>query len=182
MSYVSQAVAAKNLARDILRTQMAIRIQERLAKAKDEFTAAVKSYANYIASFVTEDADDAKAAADRTATREAFAAALVATPGLTSDELTAIQTQVSEAQSKRDKEDKESSAASAKEREAATKRHLDGIDLARAEVARVTANVAKLESGEMKVDAEELKALANKLIADGKVEAGESDDSTEVDA
>lgn len=179
MTYVSQAVAAKTKARDILRTKMATRILERRAVAADAFKAAIKSYANLVSSFTRSDENTTKMTEEREAKRIAFFDALETVPGISDEERADIADAARTAQAANDKADEEDKVSRSKVREEDLKEAADNITEARKELARHDDNLAKLESGEMKVNKEELDALTAELITSGRVEAGQAEEGTE---
>lgn len=179
MTYVSQAVAAKTKARDILRTQMATRILERLNGAEKTLTDIMRAYVERVAMFARYDKDDVKAEQENTETREEVDLALASVEGLTdkerSDLTAANQKSRDENDAANDKRNKEGHEARTKSIEDYLKR----IVSAREEVARHQDNLQKLETGKMKVNKEELDTLTAELIDSGRVEAGEAEEGTE---
>lgn len=182
MTYSAQAAAAKAQARDILRTEMAIRIQRRISEAAAALNKIFRHIASVAVSTTEIDADNAKDAAELADERAAEDAALAAIPGITPDELTALQAEVAK---ERADEDAEAAAAEKRIQESRAEVALSqakDIAAARDAVAHAEDNLAKLESGELKVDREKLDALTNKLLEEGRVEAGTATEVAEAEA
>lgn len=179
MNYDKIALAAKNLARDILRSQMLARIQSRLEKAQGALNSAIRTAAKHAVDRAEEDkkkAEDDQKRADR---RKAFAEALTSVATVSADELSAAQAAVKETYDEADKNaaDEAKSVAAARADQDAT--DAKNIQLAREEVARLAQVLADANAGKIKVDAEELSALTAKLIEDGRVTDLESISSDE---
>lgn len=170
-AYKASVVAAK----DILRTQMAGRILERIAKASADLITSIRHYAVVMKDQAKLVKDETEKATKRTEEREAFDDALAATPGITPEELSAAQEALATERAENDKtrEDsaKNASEARTKELEDAAKRIADD----KTEVTRLQDQLGKVQSGELKVDKEELKTLANELtekaLSEGAVDA-----------
>lgn len=174
MSYASQATTAKRIARDILRSQMAIRIQERVSKARAVYLATLRNLANVLEDHKLEDKRLATTDAETTARetfdmrRQILGALPVVTDEATLRELTAAI------------DESEAAAAEARKLadDAAEKRRADEIERATNQVEEAKKNLdhhlenlAKVESGELKVSKDDMLALANKLIEEGRVPA-----------
>lgn len=168
MTYTEAAVAAKEKARDILRTAMAVRIMGRIEDAKAEFISSIKSYANTVVSNGKLEAEAAEAKTKRLEKRDAFTQALGEVEGLTAEDLSLITESVTKAQAENDKKADEDAEADAKYRSERLVEASKAIVEARKEHERNQANLAKLEAGEMKVDKDELDALTSKLLEDFK--------------
>ncbi len=164
--YNAVAAAATEKARDILRAQMAVRIQDRVQKAKDSVVKAVRHYAQVIADATKKAKDAAKAEAERADKRDAFSQGLGNVPGISPTELQlavdAVEADRKEADDSRAEDAKAEAKAYEEQKVEAAKRIADAHE----ELAHATENLEKLGRGELKVNADELKTLAQKLIAD----------------
>lgn len=163
-NYEAAFKAAMTAAKDILRTQMAGRVLERIEKAKGEVTAAIRAYADIIRN--QNKAKKARAEEDtkRNENRDAFTQAFGEIEGVDAADLEAARAAVdaerAESDKNREEEDKQRSEAEQKSRDAAKKR----IEDAKAEVARLTTKLDDVHSGKEKVNKDELKTLANELV------------------
>ena len=166
IDYSAVATSVKEKARDILRAQMAIRIQDRVQKALDAVNSAIRHYAQVVVDYNKGESDKAEAATKRDAKRDAFTQALGKVPGLSADDLAAVSADLkktrTESDAERAEDDKLDAKAYAESLDSASKRIVE----AQEDLAHAKDNLAKLNAGELKVDAEELKALATKLVED----------------
>src|ERR1017187_7341277 len=133
MSYQTQAAAAKSMARDILRTEMALRIQERATKAQAALTSAVKNLVAVTADQVKQAARIVKMRADDDAEIAAYGQALGTIEGLTPDEITAVSAELATEAARLVTERSENDEAIAKSNADQIKHAQDKIDAARAE-------------------------------------------------
>lgn len=163
-NYEAVFKASQVTARDILRTQMAGRILERIANARNTFITTVKALANLKATHTREEASFAEDAKKRSEKRQQFADALSGIENLSETEAAAVREQVAKQQAEFDQKEQEAADARAKTRAEELKRAEADIEEARKEVARLEDNLAKVNSGEMKVNADELKNLTNELV------------------
>lgn len=169
MNHQNIATAARALAKDILLSQMAVRIQERLSAAKADLVQSIRAFAVMKRDWAKEDEDAAEAKTKREAKQKAFDEALASVEGLSEEELAAAQEAV--AADRKESDDKASEEAEA-QAEARTKAEANAqkrVEDARKAVAHHTDNLDKLSKGSLKVNAEELKTLASKLIDEGRV-------------
>ena len=166
MNYAEIATRAKAQARDILRAQMAIRIQDRYTGAKRTLVNALREKAHLLASFSKADKKQLKADEDDAAEDFLFAA-VVAEFDVTDAAL------VNEAMAEELAAEAETRRQFDIEREDARGRQLEtaeaNIVTAREALTHVEENLVKLEAGELKVDKDALKDLANQLITEGRV-------------
>jgi len=165
-NYESVATAAREKAKDILRGQMAVRIQERVQNAKDTVVKAIRHYAQVIVDAGKTAKESAESETKRAEKRDAFNQALGNVPGISPAELQlatdAVESDRKEADERRAEEMKAEEAAKAESLKSAATRIAD----ANKELEHATGNLEKLGRGELKVNAEELKTLAQKLIED----------------
>lgn len=170
MDYSAIATGAKDKARDILRAQMAIRIQERVQAAKDCVVSAIRHYAKLVVDAAKSAKDAAEEATKRTERRDAFNQAMQDVPGATVEEIAlaakALDEERAESDKNRDEEAKADVKAHTEALESAGKRIVE----AREKLVHANENLAKLNAGELKVDAEELKTLANTLIEEERAD------------
>lgn len=172
MSYASQATTAKRIARDILRSQMAIRVQERVSKARAAYTATLRNLANIIEDHKAEDKhvessnDEASAAETFDLRRQILGELPVVTDEATLRELTK---EIDEAEANAATLRKEAAEAAAKRRAREIEHATNHVDEAKKELDHHLENLAKIESGDLKVSKDEMLALANKLIEEGRV-------------
>jgi hypothetical protein len=166
IDYSAVATSVKEKARDILRAQMAIRIQDRVQKAKDAVNGAIRHYCQLVVDHNKSEADETEAATKRATKRDAFTQALGSVPGLSADDLSAVTADITadraEADAQRAEDAKADAKAYAESLVSATTRITDAQEA----LAHANDNLAKLNAGELKVDLEELKALATKLVED----------------
>lgn len=165
-NYESVATAAREKAKDILRGQMAVRIQERVQNAKDSVVKAIRHYAQILADAAKKSKDAAKAEEERVAKRDTFSQGLGNVPGVSPAELQLAIDAVDEDRKEADNARKEDAKADEKAHAEACDEAAKRIAAAHEELAHATENLEKLGRGELKVNAEELKALAQKLVAD----------------
>ena len=171
MDYTVIASEAKTKARDILRAQMAIRIQERVQKTQDSIVKAVRHYAKLVVDAAEAATEKAETDAKLAARRDAFGQAIGNVPGVSANDLTLVTKAIEAERTERDadkaKEAEEDTKAQVKRIENAAK---DIID-AQTEFTHANDNLTKLNRGDLKVDMEELKAIANKLIEEERAQA-----------
>lgn len=172
MTYTESAKQAKGEAKDILRTEMAIRILDRIAEATVAFNSSVKHYATLVVNFAAAAKKRAENVEKQTENRKAYAEALAAVPGVSAEELAAVQATVAKTQASNDTEDGEVTAACTKEESLLLREAAEDIESSREEVTRLQKNLTKLEAGDLPVKKDELDALSQKLIRDGAIVAG----------
>lgn len=168
--YASIATAAKEKARDILRTQMAVRIQERVQKAKDSVVSAIRHYASLVVDFSKTNKKDAEEAEKRSERRTEFDGALNDVPGISVEDRRAAANALDEERAENDKSRAENAKSAAKTHKEGLENALKRIAEAKESLDHANENLDKLSSGELKVDAEELKTLANKLIEEERAD------------
>lgn len=169
-NYAATATAAKEKARDILRAQAAIRIQDRVAAALASFNKKVRRYAKLVADFAEDAKNTTESQTERADRRAAMDAALAEVPGVSTSELAAVTADLAAERTEGDTARTEQDTSAQKAQTEALTQAAAEIDEARTELVRNQANLTKLQAGEIKVDAEELKALAAKLIEEERAE------------
>ena len=166
MDYSTIATAAKDKARDILRGQMAVRIQECVSNAAADLTAAVRAYAVMLRKQAKEDKDTTTSNQEKIDKRAAFDAILLAVPGIDAVTLKAAQDAVTADRAEEDKEAATAAADAVEARKSSVDAATDRIKKTQDALKHAQDNLAKVNSGELKVDLDELNALAQKLIED----------------
>ena len=164
MDYAQIASDAKVKARDILRAQAALRIQDRIVAATNAVTKAIRHYAKVVVDLAEAATLKSEADAKRVARRAAFSEAVTNVPGVTVADLSVVATEIDKERAEKDAERAKADAEDVKSAEEAVKDAAKRITDAQAALTKATENLTKLQAGEIKVDAEELKELANKLI------------------
>jgi hypothetical protein len=164
MDYAQIASDAKVKARDILRAQAALRIQDRVASAASSLTKAIRHYAKVVVDAV--EAATAKAESDqkRTDRRAAFSAAVSNVPGVTVADLSTAAAEIDKERAENDAESAKAEADNVKCAEECVKEAAKRITNAQEALTKATDNLTKLNAGEIKVDKAELDELANRLI------------------
>ena len=162
--YNKVAESAREKAKDILRGQMAVRIQERVQNAKDNVIKAIRHYAQLVADHTKKAKATTKAETERLEKRDAFSQGLGNVPNISPEELDLATKAVEKDRKETDDERAENAKADEKTYtencDEAAKRIADAHE----ELAHATANLDKLNKGDLKVNADELKTLAQKLI------------------
>lgn len=164
MDYAQIASDAKVKARDILRAQAALRIQDRIVSATNAVTKAIRHYAKVVVD--AAEAATAKAEADqkRADRRAAFSAAVTNVPGVSVADLSVAAAEIDKERADNDKERAKEDADNVKTAEEAVKDAAKRITDAQEALTKATDNLTKLNAGEIKVDKVELDELANRLI------------------
>lgn len=173
MNKTEIASKAKAMAKGILQTQMAVRIQGRLSKAEEAVKSAIKYVAVVVAEQAKAAAARAKAAERRQAERDEARQAIGSVNGLSAEEAAALTAEF-DAEDKADDERHEANAKADAERdEKELKAAYKAVDEARENVAKYTELLRKLDAGEkddaLLVSLEDLKSLTNRLIEEGRV-------------
>lgn len=166
MTYQETFAAAKKQARDILRIQMAGRVQERVSHAKNALATAIKALAFHIAGWNAIKVRDEKGAAKSAGENAAIRAEIERMPAANRDlALEAFDKEMADAakDATRTAEQKE------KDRAADLKRLEEVVTNSRAEYDRLLKVQKEVEDGTQKVDKDELLSLANKLVEEGRV-------------
>jgi vancomycin resistance protein YoaR len=164
IDYSAKASDAKVVARDILRSQAAVRIQQRASDAADSVVSAVRRYAVAFADSLESKVVKAEKVAKILARRDSFAQGLGNVPGVAPEDLTAVTEAMAKLYAETDKKladsDTESEKGLAEFLADAAK---DIVD-AKAEVAKAAENLTKLNNGEILVDKDDLLDLTYQLL------------------
>lgn len=168
MTYQEMFTSAKTQARDILRIQMAGRVQERVSQAKTTLISAIKTLADLIVRWDKIEARDAKSKTEQKEHADAIRKTIGTMPE--ADRTLALEALDNE-MAEESKHDTRIAEQRAKDRAADIKRLEDGISIARAEYERLLAVQKEVEDGTQKVNKDELISLANKLVEEGRVNA-----------
>lgn len=166
MTYQETFEAAKKQSRDILRVQMAGRVQGRVSNAKAALIATIKVLAMQLAAWKASDASLEKSENKRTEMLKSTRAEIDAMPA--EDRELALESFDKEL-AESEKAAERSAESRAKEREAEKKRLEDDVAEARKEYERLLGVQQEVEDGTQKVNKEEMLALANKLVEEGRV-------------
>lgn len=166
MTYQETFEAAKKQSRDILRVQMAGRVQGRVSNAKAALIATIKVLAMQLAAWKETDARREKSEKEHAEIIKKTRAEIEAMPEADRElALESFDKELAESE----KADERSAESRAKERETEKKRLEDDVAAARKEYERLLGVQQEVEDGTQKVNKEEMLALANKLVEEGRV-------------
>lgn len=178
MNKTEIASKAKVMAKGILQTQMAVRIQGRLSKAEEAVKSAIKYVSELIASNARNTVADEKYATKLAADRDARRQAIGQVEGLTADEAASLTADLNAEFEAEDKRAEEAAKSDAERNEKAVKAAYKAVEDARKDVAKYTELLRKLDAGEkddaLLVSLDELKDLTNRLIEEGRVTEDEA--------
>ena len=164
IDYASVATAAKEKARDILRAQMIVRIQERVTEAKKNVATAIRHYSKVIVDAAEEATEIAEAKVKSDAHRDAMRQALGNVPGISADDIATASASLEDKYKEQDKEDAEEDKEAAKTLASMLEEAGKDIKDTQDELARALDNLDKAKTGELKVDKDALKSLSQKII------------------
>ena len=178
MTNTEIAIKAKAMAKGILHSQMAVRIQGRLSNAEEALKTALKSLVRTVSSNkatvkkLVENFDKAMTA------RDADRQAIGQVDGLSEAEAVMLADAFDAETAELKKNHEQALEREEKESTADLKQASEDVAEARKEVARYTEFLRKLDAGEaddaLKVSLDDLKALTNRLIEEGRVTEDEA--------